>query len=119
MAGMRGTPNIRSGARIQIRTLPVHMHKIGLCVVAYAASLQRQSGIANLGRRCSGNANVDGFGFHVLTVQCNAMAMLTEIVIAPRGTIPADNVNFAVWTAECSQQVFEVQSDRVQKQMLK
>jgi len=83
------------------------MHKIGLRVITYAPALQRQCSIANLSRRYPRNANINGFGFHVLTVQCNSIAMLAEIVIAPWGAIPTDYIDLAVKMSQFGQQVMQ------------
>ena len=83
------------------------MHKIGLRVITYAPALQRQSSVANLRRRYPRNANINGFGFHVLTVQSNSIAMLAEIVIAPWGAIPTDYIDLAVKMSQFGQQVMQ------------
>jgi len=53
------------------------------------------------------NANVDGFSLHVLAVQRNAIAMLAEVVVAPRGAIPADDVDLAVEVSQFGQQIMQ------------
>ena len=83
------------------------MHKIRFCVITYSSSLQRESGIANFGGRYPWNANVDSFGFHMLTVKRHSMAVLAKIVITPRSAIPANNVNLTVRTAQSGQQVMQ------------
>ena len=75
------------------------MNKIRFLVIAHAPTLQGQGRIANLDCRHSWNANINGFGFHVLAVQRNAGAVFAEIAIAPRGAITAYDVNFAVGAA--------------------
>lgn len=83
------------------------MHKVGLCIVAHAPALQRQRSIANLSGGYPRNANVDGFGFHMLTVQRNSMTMFAKIVIAPRSAIPANDVDLAVEMPQFGQQVMQ------------
>ena len=56
-------------------------------------------GVAYLGGRHARDADVDGLGFHVLTVFGHAVAVFAEVVVAPRGAIAADDVDLVVGMA--------------------
>ena len=64
-------------------------------------------GIAHLGGGNAGDADVDGFGFHVLAVLGDSVAVLAEVVVAPRGAISADDIDHAIGVAEPGHQVME------------
>ena len=85
----------------------VYVNKIGLRVIAHSAAAHRQRRIADLSAGDSWNANIDGLGFHVLAVFGNPVAMLPQVVVAPRGPIPADNVDFAVGVSQLDQQIVQ------------
>ena len=74
----------------------VYVNEIRLRVIAHPTPAHRQRRIANLRAGKSWNAHIDGFCFHVLAMLGNPVPMLPQVVIAPRGAVPADNIDFAV-----------------------
>ncbi len=45
------------------------------------------------------------FVFHVLAMLSDTMAMLSQVVVAPRSTIAAHNVDFAIGVSQLDQQI--------------
>jgi hypothetical protein len=94
------------GRPTQIKKLPaahranIDVDEVGFCVVTYATAMQGQGSVAYLGRRNSGDADVDGFGFHMLAVQRHTVSMLAQVVVAPRSAIAADDVDCPLRLAE-------------------
>ena len=76
-------------------------------VVADASALHGKGCVAHLGSGYAGNADVDGFGFHVLAVQGNSVAVLAEVVVAPWSAISADDIDNSVGMAEAGHEVME------------
>ena len=85
----------------------IHVNKVRLRVIAHSAAMESQGSVANFGGGNSGNADVDGLGFHVLAMQRNAVSMFTKIVVAPRSAIAADDVDRAVGLAEAGHQIVQ------------
>jgi len=83
------------------------MHKIGLGIVANTAAPQRQGRIADCCGRYSRDSNIDGFGFHMLAVQRDAVPSLAEITIAPWNAVAADDVDLSVGTSQLDQEIMQ------------
>ncbi len=85
----------------------VYVNKIGLRVIAHSTTAQSQRRIANFRAGNSWNTNIDGFCFHVLAMLGNPVPMLPQVVIAPRGAVPADNIDFAVGVSQLDHQIVQ------------
>ncbi len=85
----------------------IDMNGDGFRVITYSAAMKDQGGITYLCGGNSGNAEVDGFGFHVLAVELNAVSMLAQVVVAPRCSIAAHDIDHAVRTAETGHQIVQ------------
>lgn len=83
------------------------MYEVRLLIVANSAAMESKCSVANFGRRNARNADVNGLGFHMLAMQRHAVSMFSEVVIAPRSAIAADNVDRAVWMAEAGHQIVQ------------
>src|SRR5208337_924751 len=92
----------------------IHMNKIRFGVISDSTFMQRQRQIAKFRRAGSRQANIDGHGLHVETVQSNAMAMAPQICVAPWSAVSADDVNLCSGTTRCFHQLMEkVEQPRV------
>ena len=85
----------------------VDVDEVGLGVVTDASTLHGESGIADFRCRYAGNADVDGFGFHVLAVEGDSVAVLAQVVVAPGRAVAADDIDDAVGVSEASHEVVE------------
>lgn len=72
----------------------IHVEEIGLRIISDAAAVQSERNLAQPGRFYSGDADVDRFGLHVQAVLCHSDRVGTKIIVAPGGTVTADDVNF-------------------------
>ena len=85
----------------------IDVDEIGLSVVADSSALHREGGVAYLRRRYARDTDVDGLGFHVLTVEGNSMTVFAKVVVAPGRSISADDIDHAVGMAEACQQLMK------------
>jgi len=85
----------------------VYVNKIRLRVIAHSTTAQSQRRITNFRARYSWNANIDGLRFHVLAMLGNPVPMLPQVVVAPRGAVPADYVDFAVGVSQLDHKIVQ------------
>jgi hypothetical protein len=83
------------------------VYEVRRCVVTDTSSVHGEGGVAHLGGGYAGDADIDGFGFHVLAVHGDAVSVLAEEVVAPGRAVAADDVDLAVGTAEAAEKVVE------------
>lgn len=83
------------------------MNKLRLRVVAHTAAVQAESGIAQAGGGHAGNANVDSFAEHVLTVLCDSDSSVTQEFVAPRRAIAANDIDFRAGMTDGGSQIAE------------
>lgn len=78
-------------------------------IIPNAAAMEGEGGIANLGCREAGDANIDGFGLDVFAVQSDGVPVIAEPLIRARGAVAADDVDDAVGVVElCHERMQEV-----------
>jgi hypothetical protein len=85
----------------------VYVNKIRLRVIAHTTAAHRQRRIANFRAGNPGNANIDGLRFHVLAMLSNPVPVFPQVVVAPRGAVPADNIDFAVGVSQLGHQIVQ------------
>jgi len=87
----------------------VYVDELAYGVVAYAASLEAEGGVAELAGGDAGDADVDGFGQGVLGVfgYTGVGGAGAEEVVAPGGTVAADDVDDGVRPTELAEQVVQ------------
>src|SRR5690348_5106839 len=83
------------------------MYKIRGGVISHTSSMQRQCCIAKLGGAYARDSNVDGHRLHMQTVTRHAMSVHPEILIAPRGSITAHDIDLSVGTSERNYQIMQ------------
>lgn len=76
-------------------------------IVADTAAMKGESGFAQARGCYAGYSNVDRLRLHVEAVLGDSLRVRTEIVVAPRGTVPADDVDFGSGMAHGRRQVFQ------------
>jgi hypothetical protein len=89
----------------------VYVDEIGGGVVADSAAVEGESGVAEFSGGDAGNANVDGHGLHVQAVLGDAVAVGSEILVAPRRAVAADDVDFGIGTVEGDEDVVKEVED--------
>jgi len=77
----------------------VYVYKIGRGVISHASAVQRQSDIAELGRSNVWDPYINGHRLHVQAVLCDTVSVAPQILITPRRSVTANNVNFGIWAA--------------------
>jgi hypothetical protein len=77
----------------------VDVHKIGRGVIPRASAVQRQSDIAELGRTTVCDPDINGHRLHVQAVLCDTVSVAPQVLITPRRSVTANNVNFGIWAA--------------------
>jgi hypothetical protein len=65
-------------------------------VIAYATFVELQGGVAEFPGGHSGNADVNGHGFHVQAVLCHTAGTASQRVIRFRSAVSADDVDFTI-----------------------
>ena len=85
----------------------VYVDELGFGVVADSAGAEGEGGLAKVFGRDAGNADVDGFGQHVLAVFGDSRGAGAEIVVAPRGAIAANDVDDCVGTVQPGEQIMK------------
>jgi hypothetical protein len=85
----------------------IHMHKLFPCVIAHAAPVKVQCGIAQSACRNSRQPDVNSHGLHVQAVLGHRRRAAPEKFVAPRRSIAADNIDFFVWPAGGTSQIVE------------
>ena len=85
------------------------MHEIGAAIVTNSAEMQAHCRITHLGCGNARQANVDGFGLHVQTVEGDTgmRAAASQKLVAPRRAVSADNVDLAAGIAKRRRQIVE------------
>jgi len=76
-------------------------------IITDASAMQGESGIAKLGRRNTGNANINCHGLHVKTVLGDPVPVTAKVLIAPRGSIPADDINLGIGSSHSKRQIMK------------
>jgi len=92
----------------------IQVDKIRTSIVSDSTLVQRQCDISKF--RCAGSrqANINGHGLHVETVQGNAMAMAPQVCVAPWSAVSADHINLRSGTTRSFHQLMEkVEQPRV------
>ena len=81
------------------------MYEVGLRVIPYASPAHQERRIADLCAWHSGYPDVDSLGFHMLAMLGNAMAMLAQVIVAPRSAVAAHNINLPIGVSQLDQQI--------------
>src|SRR5579864_1341889 len=83
----------------------VHVNEAGARIISDAAAAQRQGGVPKVSRRNTGQANINGFSFHVQALLCHTGSVGSQILVAPARSITTDDANFAIRTAGGASQI--------------
>src|SRR5215472_3789575 len=79
----------------------IHVHETRSRVITDPAPLEGKCGVAQRQGIHSGYTNVDRVRLHVETIFRHARRTRSQELIAPRGAIPTNNVDFRSGTTDC------------------
>ena len=83
------------------------MDEIGSSIIPDPAAMQAESRIAELGSAHPRYANIDRHSLHVQAVLRHAVAVTTEILIAPWRAVTAHHIDLGVRTAKRHGQIMQ------------
>jgi len=83
------------------------VNEVGVRVVAYAAAMQSESGLAQLERVDTWHAQVDGFRLNVQAVLGDSGGVSAQRFVRRRSAVAADNVNLTVGMANRRSEIEE------------
>src|SRR5450631_3045659 len=88
-------------------TSHVHVHEVGISIVADTAALEAQRGVPHSGGDNSRQANVDGFRLHVeaVTSDPRVRAAGTQEFVAPGCAVSTDDIDLAAGMVQGRRQV--------------
>ncbi len=76
------------------------MNEIGSRIISHAAARESQGGVPELQGRRPGKTNIDRFGLHMQAVLGDAGRVGTQVFVAFRRPITANDMDFGVRTAD-------------------
>jgi acyl transferase domain-containing protein len=78
----------------------IHMNEGMAAIVTYASTMQFQGCVAQLFGAYAWHAYINGHGFHVQAMFGHAMGATAQHCVGGRCSIPADNVDLSIRTAQ-------------------
>ena len=83
------------------------MNEIGSSIIPHPAAMQAESRVAELGSAYARYANIDGHSLHVQTVLRHAVAVGTEILIAPGCSVAAHDIDLGIGAPKGNGQIVQ------------